>query len=173
MHVAALNYRDLKWADRQDGMTDNSSIITHHIDAWEKSEPRSLWCGSKSIIHGLLGPGPFQQPRFPSDKGCWLMNCAFFCLKLPGLKSARLDSCTSSSWPRSDCPHQRVPCCGKFLMAVRIEKKSIKWTWVDTELEEGFSGESSVLGLTAARLAPVIKIRVDCQTEPNSSCSRL
>jgi len=28
MHVAALNYRDLKRADRQDEMTDNSGIIT-------------------------------------------------------------------------------------------------------------------------------------------------
>jgi len=33
MHVAALDCEDLKREDRQDGMTDNNGIITHHIDA--------------------------------------------------------------------------------------------------------------------------------------------
>ena len=41
MHVAALNCRDLKREDRQDEMTDNNGIITHHTDTWEKSELRS------------------------------------------------------------------------------------------------------------------------------------
>jgi len=33
MHAAALDFGDLKREDRQDGMTDNNGIITHHIDA--------------------------------------------------------------------------------------------------------------------------------------------
>jgi len=64
MHVVALECDDLK---REGWMTDKNGIITHHIDAWERSEPRLWWCSNKPSA-GYWVPGPPNNLTFCLEK---------------------------------------------------------------------------------------------------------
>ena len=92
-----------------------------------KSE--SWWCSSRiSTGHWIQGPSNNLAFRLSKDADwCIPMIVLSLHFNVLLLRSARPDSRTSSSRPRTDC--RRVSYCGRFPVAVCIEK-STTWAWV-------------------------------------------